>query len=223
MIGTAPAGAAPAPARRSPRWLWIAFAVLWFGSAVATLAWLMRYDNSPGAAAQAPEIWPADSALARDLDGPTLVMLAHPRCDCTRASLGELAEVLARAPQRPRAFVVFIKPPTVETGWEQSGLWRQAELIGGVTVVRDDAGLEAQRFGVSTSGQTLLYGARGDLLYAGGTTGARGKPGINAGRAALQALVDGHRARRATTPVFGCSLFGPGERAAQAHEDRHGS
>lgn len=181
--------------------------VVWLASAGTGLFWLMQYDNTPGVSADAPDDWPVDSALMRDPAKPTLVMLAHPRCDCTRASLGELEELLARVTYKPRTFVVFVKPGGTASGWEQSGTWDQAKRIPGVTVVRDDDGAEARRFGVHTSGQTLLYDARGTLLYSGGTTGSRGKPGDNAGRADLVALVDGARRSRGTRPVFGCPLF----------------
>jgi hypothetical protein len=187
--------------------IWTVATAVWLGSAGTGLFWLMAYDNTPGVAAAAPVDWPANSALTRDPEAPTLVMLAHPRCDCTRASLGELAELLARVKIKPRTFVVFIKPGGTANGWEQSGTWEQAKQIPGVTVVRDDDGAEARRFGVHTSGQTFLYGARGELLYSGGTTGSRGKSGENAGRADLVALVDGARRPRATRPVFGCPLF----------------
>jgi hypothetical protein len=187
--------------------IWAAAFTLWLGSAGTGLFWLMAYDNTPGAIADAPASWPAESALTRDPAAPTLVMLAHPRCDCTRASLGELEELLARVKVKPRTFVVFIKPGGVGSGWEQSGTWERAQQIPGVTVVRDDDGAEARRFGVHTSGQTLLYDAGGQLLYSGGTTGSRGKSGDNAGRADLVALVDGARRPRATRPVFGCPLF----------------
>jgi hypothetical protein len=187
--------------------IWTGALSLWLGSAGTGLYWLMEYDNTPGARADAPASWPAESALTRDAAVPTLVMLAHPRCDCTRASLGELEELLARVKVKPRTFVVFIKPGGAGSGWEQSGTWERATRIDGVTVVRDDDGAEARRFGVHTSGQTLLYDARGQLLYSGGTTGSRGKPGDNAGRADLVALVDGAQRPRATRPVFGCPLF----------------
>jgi hypothetical protein len=187
--------------------IWAAAFILWLGSAGTGLFWLMAYDNTPGASADAPSDWPTGSALTRDPQAPTLIMLAHPRCDCTRASLGELEELLARVKVKPRTFIVFIKPGGVDSGWEQSGTWERAKQIAGVTVVRDDDGAEARRFGVHTSGQTLLYDAEGQLLYSGGTTGSRGKPGDNAGRADLVALVDGARRSRATRPVFGCPLF----------------
>jgi hypothetical protein len=181
--------------------------VLWLCSVASGLAWLMVYDNTPGPTADAPASWPAGSALARDPSGPTLLMLAHPRCDCTRASIGELAELLARVRHRPRTFIVFIRPGGVEGAWENTPIWDQATRIPGVTVIRDDYGAEAQRFGVQTSGQSLLYNRHGRLLYSGGTTGARGKPGANIGRSTLVALLDGARSATATNPVFGCSLF----------------
>src|SRR5262245_18993127 len=81
--------------------VWFALgAVLWLGAAAAGLWALWRYDNTPGEAAHAPAAWPSPT-LARATDRPTLVMLAHPRCTCTEASLGELAEVIARARTQP--------------------------------------------------------------------------------------------------------------------------
>ena len=198
--------------RRRQAMVGIVLIVLWCCSVGAGLAWLMAYDNTPGMMADAPVAWPAGSALARDPAGPTLIMLAHPRCDCTRASIGELAELLARVRERPRTFIVFIRPGGVSGAWENTNVWDQATGIPGVRVIRDDNGAEAERFGVHTSGQTLLYDRSGRLVYAGGTTGARGKPGNNAGRSALVELINGARRPGTTTPVFGCSLFSPAKR-----------
>ena len=208
--------------RGGKRVLW-AVLVVWLASVGTGLAWLMAYDNTPGTAANAPGGWPAGSTLARDAAGPTLVMLAHPRCDCTKASIGELAELLARAPRRPRTFVVFIRPGGVEAAWERTGTFDQATRIPGVTVVRDDNGDEAMRFGVSTSGQTLLYDGDGHLVYAGGITGSRGKPGTNTGRSTLLELLAGAHPARATTPVFGCSLFSWLTRDTKAQGEGNGS
>jgi len=190
--------------------VWIALGGLWLGGVVVGLATLMDYDNRPGLAADAPPEWPANSRLTPDPAGPTLVMLAHPRCDCTRASISELAELMARARQRPRAYVVFIRPGRVPGDWENTSLWQSAMGIPGVTVLRDDQGEEARRFGVQTSGQVLVYNAHGRLAYSGGTTGSRGKTGSNVGRAAvLTALAGDHGPT--TSPVFGCSMFGPAD------------
>jgi len=208
--------------RRDRRVLW-AVLVVWLISIGTGLGWLMAYDNTPGAPARAPGVWPTGSALSRDAAGPTLVMLAHPRCDCTRASIGELEELLARARQRPRTFVVFIRPGGVAAAWENTRTFDQATKIAGVTVIRDDDGAEAARFGVSTSGQTLLYDRDGRLVYAGGITGSRGKSGSNTGRAAVLEWLDGARPAPTTAQVFGCSLFSWLKPEPKVQKDANGS
>ena len=171
---------------------------------------LWNYDNAPGESATAPQTWPSDTVLIRAAGQPTLILLAHPQCACTRASLAELAEALARATIRPKTYVLFLKPEGFSDGWAVSDLWRIAAAIPGVTVVRDDAGTEARRFGVSTSGQTLLYDNAGTLLFAGGITGARAHQGDNDGRRSIVALLNQKAPVRAQTNVFGCSLFSAG-------------
>ena len=190
--------------------LWMATG-LWFVAVVGGFASLARYANTPGELAHTGREWPQASRISLDTGRPTLVMLAHPRCTCTRASLSELGEIMARARQAPRAYVVFIKPGTADVDWEQTDLWRTAAKIPGVTVIRDDDGVEAARFGGETSGQVLLYGAEGRLLFSGGTTGARGHAGDNLGRAAILAHLAGDATSSATSNVFGCSLFGEAE------------
>lgn len=103
--------------------------------------------------------------------------------------------------------MLFLKPSSVDAGWEQTGLWRQAAALPDVTVLRDDGGVEARRFGVETSGQAMLYDERGTLIYSGGITGSRGHAGENAGELALVALLTRGHAERRTASVFGCSLF----------------
>ena len=83
-------------------------------------------------------------------------------------------------------------------GGEHPGRHRQGRRGGTI----------AASFGAFTSGQVLLYDARrGALRFAGGITGARGHEGANAGRDALQSVLD-EGAAKARAPVFGCSLFG---------------
>ena len=189
-------------------WFWIA-AALWLAAAASGLAVLWAYDNEPGTGAAAPSTWPEGTRLRRAGDRPTLVLLAHPQCSCTRASLDELAEALARAAVRPRTYVLFIRPAGFSEEWTHTDLWRTAAALPDVTVVRDDGGVEARRFGVSTSGQTLLYDRAGTLLFAGGITGARSHRGDNDGRRAIVALLNDGASAGTATKVFGCALFGP--------------
>ena len=190
---------------------WNVGGLVWLGGAAVGLGWMANYANRPGAAAAAPVHWPAATTIQRDTTRPTLVMLAHPQCDCTRASLAELAELIARARHQPKTFVVFIHPDGVGDDWEKTALWRSAKAIPDVSVVRDEDGREARRFGGETSGQTLLYDSRGRLLFSGGATIARGHLGDNPGVAAMLDLLEGEIPPRTSTPVFGCSLFGPAD------------
>ncbi len=189
-------------------WLWTAAAV-WLAGAVAGLWILWAYENRAGESAKSQGHWPTETRLVRAPEQPTLVLLAHPQCTCTRASLGELAEVLGRVRTPPKTYVLFLKPSQFGNGWEKTDLWRTASALPNVTIVRDDDGREAGHFGAVTSGQTLLYDARGTLVFSGGITSARGHAGDNQGRAALIALLDHKQPSRRATSVFGCSLFAP--------------
>jgi hypothetical protein len=194
------------PRAKRAAWLWVV-AVLWLGGAVTGLWVVWAYDNTPGTAAVPHQHWPAATRLTRSPNQPTLVLLAHPQCFCTRASLAELAEVLGRTRNVPKTYVVFLKPAGFGDGWEKTDLWRTASALPNVTVVRDDDGREMQQFGGATSGQTFLYDTQGELIFSGGITGARAHAGDNAGRSALIALLDRKETGVRATSVFGCSLF----------------
>jgi hypothetical protein len=189
--------------------LWIGVAV-WLITVGAGISVVWAYDNTPGVAGHSPARWPSNTRLTRATDRATVVLLAHPQCSCTRATLQELGEVLAHAEHPPRTYVVFLKPSGFANGWEMTELWNTASRLPGVTAIRDDDGREATHFGAATSGQTLLYDAQGTLLFSGGITGARGEAGDNAGEDALIALLNRKPAERTATSVFGCPLFSLG-------------
>jgi hypothetical protein len=169
------------------------------------------YDNRPGVSARAVANWPEASRLDRVADRPTLVMVVHPRCDCSRASIAALAELMARATVRPRAFVAILKPDGLSEDWDATGIRQAAMRIPGVKVIRDEGGVEARSFGAETSGQTYLYDASGRLLFSGGITAARGHLGESVGRTAILARLDHEPASVSTSSVFGCSLSSPAD------------
>lgn len=197
----------PPERKSSSSWIVGVLATLWITAALGGLYLTWNYENRAGAPATAGPQWPAETKLIAATDRPTLVFIAHPQCTCTRASIGELAEALGRATVQPKTYVVFLKPSSMPDGWEKTDLWTSAEALPNTTIVRDDDGLEAERFGTITSGQTLLYDSRGSLLFSGGITGARAHPGDNAGRAAIVDLINQASTTTASTKVFGCSLF----------------
>jgi hypothetical protein len=197
--------------------------VLWLSAVSAGLCVLWGYENTPGVGAKPPGAWPTDSRIQRATDRATLVMLAHPHCPCTRASIGELALLMAQSRGRVRAYVLFLKPSGFSDEWEKTDLWQSAASIPGVNVLIDDGGAEARRFHAATSGQTMLYDADGRLLFSGGITGSRGHAGDNAGRSAIVSLVNTGAAERAGTFVFGCQLFGADSECQGASYESHGN
>ena len=185
---------------------WLIGCSVWGLSVVTGMNMLWRYRSTPAAAASVLERWPEASPLRRDPARPTLVMFMHPRCPCSRASVGELDKLAQRFGDRAALHVLFVKPAGTAEGWERTDSWAGAMRIPGVAVAVDRDGAEAARFGAHTSGQVLLYDAGGRLLFQGGITGGRGHAGDNLGEARVAALLSGGAVDRSTSPVFGCAL-----------------
>lgn len=192
--------------RLKERLLWILVGGLWLAGLSVGARALWVYQSTPGAAAASEERWPASSRLPRNSNRATLVMLAHPQCPCTRASLGELAVLMQRLRGRVSAHVVFVRPHGVEEDWERTDTWRAASGIPGVSVWRDQDGVEAAHFAAKTSGQVLLYDRSGRLAFNGGITPIRGHLGESAGQERIVSLVTTGKADAATSRVFGCAL-----------------
>jgi hypothetical protein len=183
----------------------VAGALLWLVIVVVGMATLWAYASTPGPAANAGMTWPS-AALAHDARRPTLVMFLHPHCACSRASIGELARLMAHAQGRARVYVLLSRPRDTEPGSERTDLWQSATEIPGVEVLSDDNDVQSAAFGAAVSGQTLLYDPEGHLIFSGGITAARGHAGDNAGRGAILALLTDGVPAVTTTPVFGCFL-----------------
>lgn len=186
----------------------LAGAAVWLGVIATGLGLLWQYEATPGRDAGLARTWPRESQLKIGGNRPTLLVFAHPKCPCTRATLAELSRVTARTRDQMDVHVVFVRPPGVPAGWERSDLWRDAQTIPGATLHVDEGAYEARRFGVATSGYALLYGAEGRLLFAGGITGARGHAGDNPGEDALLAALGSGETAQERMPAFGCSLLG---------------
>src|SRR4051794_6740397 len=75
----------------------IAAGVLWASGVAFGLRVLFNYETTPGRAGSPPEHWPAQSWIQRPTNRFTLVMLSHPDCPCTSATLAELEILMAHA------------------------------------------------------------------------------------------------------------------------------
>ncbi len=182
------------------------FGIAWVIAVALGLRILLNYESTPGRIGAVSQTWQSASAIQRANDCPTLVMFAHPHCPCTRASVGELAQIMAQARGKVSAFVLFVRPKGAPDNWDETDLRRSAAAIPGVRVSTDVDGLEARRFGVETSGHTLLFDREGHLVFSGGITQSRGHAGGNVGESAIVSLVNNQRPGRSETFVFGCSL-----------------
>lgn len=191
------------------------FAIGWIATVAFGLQTLFHYENTPGRVGALPRAWP-ETQIERSSDRPTLIMVAHPHCPCTRASVGELAQIMARLQGEVAAYVLLVKPKEAGRDWEETDLVRSAGAIPGVKILLDPDGVEARRFGAETSGHTQLFGADGRLLFSGGITASRGHAGGNAGESAILALVANQTPPQTGTLVFGCALANRGETGSTA-------
>ena len=99
-----------------------------------------------------------------------------------------------------------INPQSSPADWDKDDLSGLARALPQVTVHDDIDGMEAARFGATTSGYTLVYDVHGKLRFRGGITRARGQAGASAGRQIILSLLNQTQVTETETPVFGCSL-----------------
>ena len=191
----------------TPRPLVLTGLVVWAMANSGGFLWLLSASATPGATSVREPTWPRDSQIVPDPARANLVVLVHPRCPCSRASVVELSEIMARCEGLVTAHVLFLKPSSMPDGWEVTDLWHRAASIPGARVRTDAEGREARRFGALTSGQVVLYDRNGLLKFSGGITIARGHRGENAGHQAIVDWLTHGTAERSSEVVFGCPVF----------------
>ena len=167
---------------------------------------LYDYEVTPGKADDIATHWPDKSKINRDEKKYQLVMVVHPHCPCTRATLAELELIMTQAEDKLTAHILFSKPKEVSPKWVETDLFRNAQKIPNVHVYIDEDDQEARLFGGHTSGQIFLYDAKGTLLFSGGITATRGHIGDNIGQSTIVAIVHDQKVQLRRTPFFGCLL-----------------
>jgi hypothetical protein len=184
---------------------------------------LVSYSATSGASGHPPSSWPLASHIARAAGKPTLIMILHPHCPSARASLNELSVLPSRVDTPFNSTILFVKPPTAGDDWEKTDTWHIASAMQGVNVMVDVAGTETQIFDSHTSGQVMLYGVDGDLLFTGGITVARGHIGDNEGLKTLIEVLSGTSTEHGEAAVFGCPLLHERDLVKKNKELRSGS
>lgn len=188
----------------------------WLAAVLTSAIVLWAYEKRPsGLVTEATMTWPINDLVACDPDRPTVVMFAHPKCPCTRASLRELAKLADTSDAS--VLVVFYVPSGANESWHQTANTELASAIPGANVLWDRDGTTARRFDVDVSGQCVAFSPQEILLYSGGITISRGHEGDNLGAASLaQCLktsccttpgLEKPQREPQIYPVYGCTLF----------------
>jgi hypothetical protein len=187
----------------------IVICVLWLAAIATGAVVLSKYQNSDGEIGSVPQHWPSSAPVSRSPGKDTLLLFAHPKCPCTRATVEELNRLLARCSRPVTTHAFFFKPADCAEEWSQTSLRLSAAAIPGVVVHDDLDGEISSQFGAKTSGSVLLYDSNGRLLFKGGITASRGHAGDNAGSDAIVSLLERKQTELSQTRVYGCALATP--------------
>lgn len=180
---------------------WAALVLIGFG-------YLHTYGARAGELADGPQTW-RDGTLEGVAGRPRVLLFAHPRCSCTRASIAELTHVVEA--HALRATVVFWQPERADAEWRSSPTIDMVQQHPLLDAAWDPGGKVCRSFDAATSGQCLVYDANGRLRFSGGITAGRGHEGANEGRQTVDRLLSESGDPPTgvhTFPVFGCRLEG---------------
>ncbi len=183
---------------------------IWLAATGSGFFLLQAEHARPGRPGTPPVVWPEDSPIRPDPVKPTLLVFLHPRCPCSRASVTELASVLAALGDRFVAYAILYRPENPSEDWDRAGSAGVVdESVSGLRRWIDPRGKVGRRFGVETSGHVLLFNPAGQLLFSGGITPSRGHRGENPGLDALIAPIEGQGNGSERSPIFGCPTIDP--------------
>jgi hypothetical protein len=183
----------------------VAAAIVWAVTIGAMVRAIRRFEATPGRQAVALPSWPAASRIPRAPGEWRLVMLVHPQCSCSRASIEELRRIIEKSPASLQTYVVVYRPSDFPAGWERTDVFTAAAKLPRTHIVLDPDGHEANVFQGFVSGQTFLYDGDGRLRFSGGITLLRGEAGFNGGSAGVMQIVRTGKGN-GEHPVFGCAI-----------------
>src|ERR1700730_4002072 len=115
------------PARKMVApWLAAIVAALWLVAAALGQRVMLNYEYSAAAPGTPPEKWPVATKVPRTPGLPTILVVAHPRCPCSRATVAELARLMALLQNSATATVIFARPSGFSQDWQMTDLWWDA-------------------------------------------------------------------------------------------------
>jgi hypothetical protein len=205
----------PLPRQTLTTWRVYGTVAVWLAAVAASWWWMSQYEFATNAALPHGVVdrWPAGSTLTRPGDHLTLLLFLHPKCACSRASLTELERMLASvdaaATPEFELIVVATVPIGADDQWLESDTVDRVRELAATRLFVDRGGVEAARFGASTSGLVMLFDEQGTRRYAGGITVSRAHEGDNVGRDAVEQILRGKGGQVSEIPPFGCRLCLP--------------
>ena len=171
---------------------------------------LNDYMSAPGAVGETPDAWPSGTGIERTPERWTIVLAAHPKCPCTRATAEQMIGPLRGSPEADLVILSYVSPERADSPPEPGVAGRLAELPN-ARVVADPGARLAERFGAVTSGHVVAFAPDGSTAFSGGVTRSRGMSGPATGLASLHALLSDSTPPAAEACVYGCPLVGPAE------------
>jgi hypothetical protein len=183
--------------------------MIWIATVTVGAVAMLRHEFDGQAEVHAPAAWPSELGVFNPAGRAlSLVMVAHPDCPCTRASIAQLERLLAQSAGQTQAIVFVYQMPGVSRDELQNeDFWKRLEQIANLRPIADPAGAIAERLGADVSGSAAAYDREGKLRFQGGLTASRGHEGPSFALEHLRALALGQRtpsAGVASTPAFGC-------------------
>ena len=179
---------------------------IWGLSVFTALGYIAHWRYQAGVVNQPPTLTEVQLPFLAKSDRFQLVMAIHPKCPCSRASMGELTKIMSRFPMGLDCVVLVYRPKSADTSWTDTDLVHSAEQLPGTKIVEDLDGEYAQRLGMSTSGSVILYSPDGNPQFYGGITAGRSHHGDNIGSDSIRAILTGNVAIERCSPVFGCPI-----------------
>ncbi len=155
----------------------------------------MKYETTPGEPSRR-----VDHPATKSSTPFSCVIVAHPLCPCTKATLRAMREVVETYPGKFSCHVVFAGSDATALGVN----WELAKAIPGATLDSVSPEAARKRFDAHTSGQTFAFDSTGKLLFSGGITGSRGLDDPRFALNIFRELLKGKTF--SPTPVYGCAL-----------------
>jgi hypothetical protein len=168
--------------------------------------WLAEYTYTPGSEHAPPLLRNVSVPFGPTGSGHLLVMAIHPKCPCSRASIGEMERLLSKFHDGLKCVFLVYKPQGQSNDWIETDVVDSIRRQPNSEVVVDVDGRDALQLGMTTSGAVILYSPQGVPKYWGGITAGRGHRGDNLGTDAIASELRGQPPLSLSQPVYGCQV-----------------